>query len=230
MPHDTDDVQTRKLLAQDPNRPWYRIENAAKTGERTRAKVVIFDAIGGWFGVRASEFVKEIDALDVDDIEVRLNSPGGAAFDGIAIMNALRAHPANIEIHVDGLAASAASVIAMGGDQVIMHRGATLMIHDASVIAWGPAAASTPDPDRAALRSPYRDSSWMAAKRARVRVATSARATASRPPAKTSSCACGGNMPAIHGCSPARLKIQHVALSPRPISRHTRHKVEGRMP
>ncbi len=140
MPHDTDDVQTRKLLAQDPNRPWYRIENAAKTGERTRAKVVIFDAIGGWFGVRASEFVKEINALDVDDIEVRLNSPGGAAFDGIAIMNALRAHPANIEIHVDGLAASAASVIAMGGDQVIMHRGATLMIHDASVIAWGPAA------------------------------------------------------------------------------------------
>ena len=137
MPHDD---QLQQLL-ENANRPWYRIENVAKKGGRTRAKVVLFDAIGGWFGINAGRFVRELNELDVDDIEVRLNSPGGAAFDGVAIMNALRAHKANVEIHVDGLAASAASVIAMGGDQVVMHRGATMMIHDAAMIAWGPAAA-----------------------------------------------------------------------------------------
>lgn len=140
MPHDTDDVQTQKLLTQDPNRPWYRIENAAKTGEKTRAKVHIFDAIGGWFGVRAKDLVKEINDLDVDEIELRLNSPGGQVWDGIAIMNALRSHRATVEVHVDGIAASIASVIAMGGDQIIMSRGAQMMIHCGSTITWGNAA------------------------------------------------------------------------------------------
>ena len=122
------------------DRPWYRVENAAKKGEKTRAKVHIFDAIGGWFGVRAKDLVKEINDLDVDEIELRLNSPGGQVWDGIAIMNALRAHRATVEVHVDGLAASIASVIAMGGDQIIMSRGAQMMIHGGSTIVWGNAA------------------------------------------------------------------------------------------
>ena len=138
MPHD--DNQLQQLLNQDPNRPWYRVENAAKAGEKTRAKVHIFDAIGGWFGVRAKDLVKEINALDVDELEVRLNSPGGQVWDGIAIMNALRAHRATVEVHVDGMAASIASVIAMGGDRIIMSRGAQMMIHCASTITWGNAA------------------------------------------------------------------------------------------
>lgn len=137
MPHD--ESQLQQLLEQ-ANRPWYRVENAAKKGEKTRAKVHIFDAIGGWFGVRAKDLVKEINDLDVDEIEVRLNSPGGQVWDGIAIMNALRSHRATIEMHVDGIAASIASVIAMGGDQIIMSRGAQMMIHCGSVITWGNAA------------------------------------------------------------------------------------------
>lgn len=137
MPHDEEQLQH---LIEQANRPWYRIEAAAKAGDKIRAKLHIFDAIGGWFGVRAKDLVKEINDLDVDELEVRLNSPGGQVWDGIAIMNALRAHRATVEVHVDGLAASIASVIAMAGDQIVMSRGAQMMIHCGSTIAWGTAA------------------------------------------------------------------------------------------
>ncbi|OXS66085.1 phage tail protein [Lysinibacillus sp. KCTC 33748] len=85
-------------------------------------------------------------AVDVDnalknagnnDIVVHLNSPGGSAFDGIAIYNRLKNHEGKVTIHVDGWACSAASVIAMAGDEVIMGAGAMLMIHEASNIVWG---------------------------------------------------------------------------------------------
>ncbi len=126
-----------KVQTLDPTRPWYSFQAAAGT---RRAKVMIYDAIGGWFGIQTSEFVKELNDLDVDEIELHLNSPGGAAFDGIAIHNALRQHQAKVTVIVDGLAASAASAVAMGGDEVVMARGSSLMIHDASAIAWGNAA------------------------------------------------------------------------------------------
>ena len=137
MPHD---VQELQQLAESASRPWYRVENAAKAGEKTRAKVHIFDAIGGWFGVRAKDLVQEIADLDVDEIEVRLNSPGGSVWDGTAIMNALRSHRARVEVFVDGIAASIASVIAMGGDEIVMSRGSQMMIHCGSTITWGNAS------------------------------------------------------------------------------------------
>jgi ATP-dependent protease ClpP protease subunit len=125
-------------VALDPNKPWYSFQ--ASADQSRKAKVMIYDAIGGWFGVQTSQFVKELNALDVDEIELHLNSPGGAAFDGIAIHNALRQHQAKVTVIVDGLAASAASIVAMGGDEVVMARGSQLMIHDATAIAWGNAA------------------------------------------------------------------------------------------
>lgn len=137
MPHDEPQLQQ---LVEQVNRPWYRVENAANSGEKTRAKVHIFDAIGGWFGVRAKDLVKEINDLDVDEIEVRLNSPGGSVWDGTAIMNALRHHRARVEVYVDGIAASIASVIAMAGDEVIMSLGSQMMIHRGSTITWGNAS------------------------------------------------------------------------------------------
>ena len=74
-------------------------------------------------------------------VKVRINSGGGDAFDGIAIYNALANHPGEIHIIVDGLAASAASVIAMAGDTITMRQGAMMMIHcahmlDSSEPAW----------------------------------------------------------------------------------------------
>jgi ATP-dependent protease ClpP protease subunit len=108
--------------------------------ERKTADVYIFDAIGGWSGTTATSFVRDVAALDVDHIDLHLNSPGGNAMDGVAIANVLRQHRADVTVWVDGMAASAASVIAMAGDEVVMGIGSQLMIHDASGYAFGPAS------------------------------------------------------------------------------------------
>lgn len=103
------------------------------------AVVHIYDEIGGW-GIWASDLVPALRALKVDTIEVHLNSPGGDYFDGVAIGNALAEHSANVVMHVDGMAASAASIIAMAGDDIIMHPGSQMMIHDALTMTYGNAA------------------------------------------------------------------------------------------
>ena len=100
------------------------------------AVVHIYDEIGG-FGIQASELVPELAAVEAPEIEVRLNSPGGDYFDGVALANALAEHPAKVTVHVDGLAASAASVIAMAGDEIVMHPGSRMMIHDALTLTIG---------------------------------------------------------------------------------------------
>lgn len=115
---------------------WFDIRNYTSGGT---AQVYIYDEIGYW-GVTAQDFAQQINALDVTEIDLRLNSPGGDAFDGIAIHNALKSHTAHVTITVDALAASAASVIAMAGDTVIMNAGAQMMIHDASGYCVGNAA------------------------------------------------------------------------------------------
>lgn len=99
------------------------------------------DSWGGFWGISAKEVADALDNLDdaVTTIQVRLNSPGGEAFEGVAIMNLLRAHKARTVAVVDGLAASAASIIAAGCDELVMSPGTELMIHDASTGAWGDA-------------------------------------------------------------------------------------------
>ncbi len=96
------------------------------------ADVFLYGEIGGG-GVRAADFMRELTAIKASRINLYLNSPGGAAHDGIAMYNALRRHPARVRAVVDGIAASAASVVAMAGDTVVMARGSSLLIHD----AWG---------------------------------------------------------------------------------------------
>lgn len=93
------------------------------------------DSWGGDWGVSAKEFAAALAALPADTSEIRLhiNSPGGEVFEAVAILNQLRAHPAKVTAIVDGLAASAASFIAVGADETIMGRNSQLMIHD----AWG---------------------------------------------------------------------------------------------
>lgn len=134
-----------QLASVDPHQ-WGRIEiNAKADGEDdapSSADVYIYAEIGDSFWgdtISAKDFAAQIASLDVDDMHVYINSPGGSAWDGLAIMNALRRHPAHVEVTVDALAASAASVIAMAGDHIVMNRGAELMIHEASGMAWGTA-------------------------------------------------------------------------------------------
>lgn len=93
------------------------------------------DSWGGEWGVSAKEFAATLAALPAgtSTIELHLNSPGGEVFESVAILNMLRDHPARVVAVVDGIAASAASVLAAGSDEVIMGRNSQLMIHD----AWG---------------------------------------------------------------------------------------------
>lgn len=122
------------------SRSWYRIGDTRvvrnESGEATDTEVWIYDEIGFW-GVSASDFAQDLRDIDSDSITLRLNSPGGEVYDGIAIMNALLEHKAAVTVKVDALAASIASVIAMAGDTVIMGAHAEFMIHDASTIGIG---------------------------------------------------------------------------------------------
>jgi ATP-dependent protease ClpP protease subunit len=105
------------------------------------ADVYVYDDIGGWFGLTADDFVRDVAALDVDQIVLHLNTPGGDAMEGVAIANVLRAHKAKVVVRVDGIAASAGSVVAMAGDEVVMSIGSELMIHDPWGYAVGDAVA-----------------------------------------------------------------------------------------
>jgi ATP-dependent protease ClpP protease subunit len=116
-----------------PDRAWFRITDQADT-----ADVWIYDEIGYW-GTSAQDFVDQLKAITAPKMSVHINSPGGEVFDGIAIYNCLKSHPANVEVRVEGLAASAASFIAMAGDKITVARNATMMIHDASGLCIGDA-------------------------------------------------------------------------------------------
>ncbi len=111
---------------------WYRMTNLA--GDRS--EVMLYDEVGAW-GVTASDFVKDLGAIKAKHIDLRLNSPGGEVFDGLAIYSALKRHPADVTVHIDGLAASITSVIAMAGDQIQIDRHAQMMIHEAHAVAVG---------------------------------------------------------------------------------------------
>lgn len=119
--------------------PGFRVTcNNGARNQGGSAEIHIYDEIGMW-GVDAASFMRELGALNVDMIDLRINSPGGDAFDGIAIYNALRRHRAEVTVYVDALAASAASVIAMAGDRVVMQRASRMMIHEAFGAALGDA-------------------------------------------------------------------------------------------
>lgn len=111
-------------------RQWYTVKNAAPTDDGV-PEILIYDAIDSMFGVSAADFVRDLAKIDAPAITVRINSPGGSVFDGIAILNALRGHDAKITTVVDGVAASIASVIAMGGDEIVMNKNSQMMIHNA---------------------------------------------------------------------------------------------------
>lgn len=110
-----------------------------------RGEIFIYEDVGeGWFGgFSAKQFSDEITALGkgVTHLDVHINSYGGDVFDGLAIYNRLVTHGATVHTHIDGIAASIASVIAMAGHEVHMAENAQVMIHN----AWGIAAGTAAD-------------------------------------------------------------------------------------
>lgn len=131
-----------------PNRLTTAYLNDARRDSRTtpgrlevraqgdRAEILIYDEISFW-GINAQDFADRIADIHASDITVKINSPGGDVFDGMAIYRQLLDHPANIHVQVDGIAASIASIIMLAGDDVELAQHAMVMIHDPFALVVG---------------------------------------------------------------------------------------------
>lgn len=127
-----------KILNFQSRQKAFEIRNKTATS----AEIILYGAIGSsWFedSISAKQFSDQLKALDpaVNQIDLRINSPGGDVFDGVAIYNRLIQHPAKITCYIDGICASIASIIAMAGDEVIMGEGALMMVHLPWTMAYG---------------------------------------------------------------------------------------------
>jgi ATP-dependent Clp endopeptidase proteolytic subunit ClpP len=143
------DYRNRVKALRPNDREWYRIVNKKNDDV---AYIQIYDRIGydPWWdeGVSAAEFVKELREIKASTIDLHINSPGGEVYEGIAIYNALRDHSARIIATVDAVAASAASFVAMAGDEVVMNRHSEMMVHEPWVLCIGTAADMRETADR----------------------------------------------------------------------------------
>lgn len=128
---------------QKPNKFW-KMKVSADSNDT--ADIFIYGEITKWAWTEdgehsATTFKEELDSLgEVSTINLYINSPGGSVFEGIAIHNMLKRHKAKINVHVDALAASIASVIAMAGDTIFMPKNSMMMIHNPWTFTWGNAA------------------------------------------------------------------------------------------
>lgn len=119
------------LMVQRATEPSWRMSYAGG-----RPRLYVYGMIGGW-DLDAAEFVKAVHDLDSSEIDLHVNSPGGFVWDAVSMYEALRSHPATVRTHVDGLAASAASFVALAGDDVSTAPGSRWMVHDAQSVAIG---------------------------------------------------------------------------------------------
>lgn len=139
----------------------------APAGDATVATIRMYgpiDSWGGWWGISADEVSDVLDALpeSVSQIILRINSPGGEVWEGMAILNMLRAHKATVTAVVDGIAASAGSFLAVGCDETVMSPGTQMMIHSPLTFDYGNAAdlrktADVLDSVEESIISIYRD-------------------------------------------------------------------------
>jgi ATP-dependent protease ClpP protease subunit len=143
-----------------------RWDSGVKAAIEDEGTISILDVIGedAWTGggVTSKRVAAALRSIGDRDVVVDLNSPGGDFFEGVAIYNMLRAHPRRVTVRVLGLAASAASVIAMAGDELLIGKAGFLMVHNAWVVAIGNRhdmrlAAETLEPFDEAMAAVYAD-------------------------------------------------------------------------
>lgn len=119
----------------------YRMQARGSRGEIFLYGIIGVDPMFWGEGVTATQFAKDLKALGkVDTIDLRINSDGGIVTDARAIYSLLNEHPAKIVTHIDGIAASAASIVAMVGAEILIAEGGFVMIHNARMGVWGEAA------------------------------------------------------------------------------------------
>lgn len=143
-PEDSDQRRVNRMALKPGH---VRVNADTGAGE---AEILIYGDIGyGWYdeGITGETISNQISDLDVETINVRINSGGGLVFEGLAIYQTLARHSANIIVHIDGIAASIASIIAMAGDEIRISEGANLMIHKPWSGVWGDAVALRKEAD-----------------------------------------------------------------------------------
>lgn len=126
----------------DKSKFWNVLTSPAPTGGGAVATIRLYgpiDSWGGFWGVSAKDVAFVLDALPatVEQIILRIDSPGGEIFEATTILNMFRAHKAGVLAVIDGQAASAASYLAMGCDETVMSPASTIYFHQPSSIAWG---------------------------------------------------------------------------------------------
>lgn len=101
----------------------------------------LYDVIDSddWYGITASEVVMALSAAGGSDILVHVNSPGGMATEGLAIYNTFKNYEGKVTMRIEGMAASAASIVVLAGNEVVIESAAMMMIHDAWGMTVGPA-------------------------------------------------------------------------------------------
>jgi ATP-dependent protease ClpP protease subunit len=119
----SDDVEPRTT-------PCFTLTNAAVP------KLYVYDMIGG-YDSDAAEFVQAVHGIKAKTLDLHINSPGGFVYDAVAMYEALDAISSTVNVHIDGLAGSAASFLAMVGDTVDIAKGGRMMIHDAQMVGIG---------------------------------------------------------------------------------------------
>lgn len=127
-----DNEEKNKAMNQQPTQRFYALE---KTSD-SETTIHLYDEVGA-FGAGSKEFLADLDKLKDQHIHLRINSPGGSVIEGTAIYNALRRHTGGLTVHIDALAASMASVIAMAGTPVYMADNALMMIHNPWTVSAG---------------------------------------------------------------------------------------------
>jgi ATP-dependent protease ClpP protease subunit len=112
---------------------WFSFKNAA---DSKSVEISIYDVIGG-YNVNAKTFIAELKRIGNKDVTLRIHSPGGNILEGNAIYNALKRHAGSIDVVIDGIAASMASVVAMAGDTIEIAENGLIMIHNPSTYGGG---------------------------------------------------------------------------------------------
>lgn len=174
-------AERKRFFARSIGTKFAAVESA-NTGA---TEIELYDEIGFW-GVNAKDFRAKLKGAG--DVVLKINSPGGSVFEGIAIYNDLKAHKGNVRVEITGLAASIASIIAMAGDEIAIADNGMMMIHNAWTIAIGNAeemaaqasvlskidgalaltyAARKGTPGVRAIKQMMADETWMTGKEAR---------------------------------------------------------------
>lgn len=143
-----------------PKATFLQVKNSA--GDN-KAELLIYGDIGEWWDdVSSKEFAEQMKVVKGKDLDVYINSDGGSVFTASAILSQLKRHDAGVTVHIDGIAASAASFIAMAGDKIIMPANSMMFIHNPLTNSWGNAAdmrktADDLDRIREAIVSAYQE-------------------------------------------------------------------------